>query len=269
MPAKHYENFPVASVLLPPHLRDPVAKIYRFARKADDFADEGNIPSQERLIRLADYTQQLKLIEGRSIPDQNDFAELQKVIEQWQLPISAFHALLSAFSQDVVTTRYETYDELLDYCSRSANPVGLLMLHLFGCVSDENIAQSNAICSALQLINFWQDVAIDWQKGRVYLPLADLRNFNVSEADIANGQCSSRWQKLIEFEVERTRELMLSGAPLIHKLPGRFGWEIRLTIQGGLRILEKIKKVNGDIFCKRPMLTPLDWVSMSIKACLM
>jgi phytoene/squalene synthetase len=147
-----------------------------------------------------------------------------------------------------------TIPELLDYCRRSANPVGRLVLHLFGRTEPEHLAQSDCICSALQLVNFWQDVAVDWQKQRIYIPQADLPRFRVSEADIAAGRWSANWAALMDFQIDRTRELMLRGAPLVHALPGRLGWEIRLTVQGGLRILERLRRVRGDVFERRPTL---------------
>ncbi|EJN07980.1 squalene synthase HpnC [Herbaspirillum sp. YR522] len=260
MAVNHYENFPVASLLLPPHLRAAVAAIYAFARSADDIADEGDASPPQRLAALASYSRQLDLIEQGARCDAPIFDRLQPVITQYSLPIQPFRDLLSAFSQDVVTTRYARHDDLLDYCRRSANPVGTLMLHLYGQANAVNLHQSDAICSALQLINFWQDVAIDWQKGRIYLPLEDLDRFGVSPRDIQQGQVDQRWRQLMQFELDRTRALMLSGAPLAHRLPGRIGWELRLVVQGGLRILERIEAVGGDIFTRRPRLGSRDWL---------
>jgi squalene synthase HpnC len=170
--------------------------------------------------------------------------------------------LLSAFKQDVTVTRYQDFSALLDYCRRSANPVGRLMLHLYGAVTAENLRDSDAICSALQLINFWQDVAVDWDKARVYLPQEDLLRSHVSEAQIAVGLRDGAWRRLMAFEVDRARALLLSGAPLALRLPGRIGWELRLVVQGGLRILEKIEAVDYDVFRRRPELTRVDWLRL-------
>jgi squalene synthase HpnC len=159
--------------------------------------------------------------------------------------VQLFRDLLDAFAQDVVKKRYADYPELIDYCRRSANPVGRLVLHLFGRTEAEHLEQSDCICTALQLINFWQDVAIDWQKDRVYIPQTDLPHFRVSEADIAAGRWSANWAALMDFEIDRAERLMRHGLPLVHALPGRLGWEIRLTVQGGLRILERLRKVRG------------------------
>ena len=263
MPVDHYENFPVASVLLPRRLRQPVEAIYRFARSADDFADEGEAAPDERLAALADYRARLARIRAGNPPHDTIFGPLAEVIAKWQLPLSLFEDLLDAFAQDVVKTRYADYPELLDYCRRSANPVGRLMLHLVGCTREDQLRRSDAICSALQLINFWQDIAIDWQKARVYLPQTDLARFHVNEADIAAGRWSPEWAALIDFQTDRARALMLEGAPLVHELPGRLGWEIRLTVQGGLRILERLRRVRGRIWTHRPELRTRDWLLMA------
>ena len=259
MPVDHYENFPVASLLLPRRLRRPIEVIYRFARGADDIADEGDASDTERLQGLAEYRQQLERIGRGDAAVRPAFDDLAAVITDWQLPLQLFHDLLDAFAQDVVQKRYADYPQLLDYCRRSANPVGRLLVHLVGRTSEENLRRSDHICSALQLINFWQDVAIDWQKGRVYLPQSELARFGVAETQIAAGSCTAEWTALLAFQIERTRALMRAGAPLVHQLPGRMGWEIRLTIQGGLRILEKIERSRGDVFRQRPQLGAIDW----------
>ena len=269
MPVEHYENFPVASFLLPKRLRRPIEAIYRFARGADDIADEGNASDTERLKGLARFAAELDRIESGQAPESPEFAELARVIGEWQLPIQLFRDLLDAFAQDVVKKRYADHAELLDYCRRSANPVGRLLLHLFDRASEDNLRRSDCICSALQLINFWQDIAIDWKKARIYLPQEDLARFGIDERQLAEGRCSPAWEKLLDFEINRTRQLMLAGAPLVHTLPGRFGWEIRLTVQGGLRILEKIENARGDIFRQRPVLGPIDWTRMGSRALFM
>jgi phytoene synthase len=271
----HYENFPVASLLLPPTLRAPIAEIYRFARTADDIADEGDAPPEARLRRLAAFDAALEQIEQGGInqttfratePDSRLFQGLAAVIVRHRLPVRYFRDLLSAFSQDVRKQRYADFPELLDYCRRSANPVGRLVLHLHGAPTAADLTRSDAICSALQLINFCQDVALDWQKGRVYLPQADLRAFGVREADIAAERCTPEFCALMQLEVERARLLMRLGASLARELPGRLGWEIRLTVQGGLRILEKIQNAHYDIFRRRPLLKTLDWLRMAKRA---
>jgi squalene synthase HpnC len=201
MPVDHYENFPVASLLLPRRLRRPIEAIYRFARGADDIADEGDASDAARLQGLADYGDEIDRIERGAAPPRPAFNELAEIIAEWQLPTPLFRDLLDAFAQDVVTKRYADYPQLLDYCRRSANPVGRLLLHLVGRASEENLRRSDCICTALQLVNFWQDVAIDWQKGRVYLPQSDLERFGVAETQIAAGRCSAEWTALLAFEV--------------------------------------------------------------------
>jgi squalene synthase HpnC len=269
MPVDHYENFPVASILLPRKLRRPVEVIYRFARGADDIADEGDADDLERLQALASYREQLDLIAGDAPPTMPGFDDLAAVIGEWQLPLQLFYDLLDAFAQDVVKKRYADYPELLDYCRRSANPVGRLLLHLVGCASEENLRRSDCICTALQLINFWQDVAVDWQKDRVYLPQSDLAMFGINESAIAESRSSADWTALLDFQIARTRTLMLDGAPLVHQLPGRMGWEIRFTVQGGLRILERIEHVRGDVFRQRPVLRGSDWLRVAARALFM
>lgn len=266
MPVDHYENFPVASILLPPSLRTPIAAIYHFARSADDLADEGDAPPAERLAALDRYDAALETIAAGARVGEPMFDRLADTIRTHRLPITLFHDLISAFRQDVTVTRYPDRDTLLDYCRRSANPVGRLVLHLTGHTRAHQLAQSDAICSALQLINFWQDVAIDWQKNRVYLPQTDLAAHGVGEAQIAAQRCDDAWQALLRDEIDFARQLMHSGAPLVHTLPGRLGWEIRLTVQGGLRILERIERVDGDVFRHRPVLGAADWGIMLLRA---
>ncbi|HJT62311.1 MAG TPA: squalene synthase HpnC [Burkholderiales bacterium] len=261
MAVSHYENFPVASLLLPARLREPVEIIYRFARSADDFADEGGDPPQVRLQKLNDYRAQL------AAPSTPLFHDLEKIIREHGLPVQLFDDLLDAFSQDVTQKRYEHFPQLMDYCRRSANPVGRLLLHLFKRTSDLELKQSDAICSALQLINHWQDVDRDYAKdNRVYLPQDEMARFGVTERHLRGKTCDAAWRALMKFQVDRARELMLSGHGLGKSLPGRIGLEIRATVQGGLRILEKIEHAGYDVFRRRPTLGALDWPVVLLKA---
>jgi squalene synthase HpnC len=266
MSVGHYENFPVASLLLPSPLRAPVQVIYRFARTADDFADEGDDPSDIRLEKLNGYQDKLAAIERGETPSDALFQELAETIRAHGLPLELFSDLLDAFSQDVVRKRYASYAEVLDYCRRSANPVGRLLLHLFKRTTDLELQQSDAICTALQLVNFWQDVDIDYAKNRIYLPLDEMLRHGVTEYHIAERRCDGPWRALMRLQVDRTRDLMLSGAPLGRALPGRIGLEIRATIEGGLRILEKIRAADYDVFRKRPVLGALDWPLLLFRA---
>ncbi len=262
----HYENFPVASILLPGHLRQPVAVIYRFARTADDIADEGDLDQAQRLEGLEAYRSELRRLERGQAAQTAMFSDLDRVIRDHQLPYSPFYDLLDAFSQDVVKSRYTNFDEVMDYCRRSADPVGRLMLHLYRAADPGNITQSNAICSALQLINFWQDVAIDYRKDRIYLPQDELHRFGIHELQIADGLVDERWRKLMAFQVGRARALLQSGAPLATRLPGRIGLELRMIVQGGLRITDKLTAVGYDAFRHRPVLKSLDWPLMLARA---
>jgi len=266
MSVDHYENFPVASILLPVRLRPAVEAIYAFARTADDIADEGDAAPEIRIEALNQFECALNRIETDGDADSPLFRALAKIIKEYQLPLQPMRDLLSAFKQDVATTRYASFSVLLDYCRRSANPVGTLMLTLYGAADEQNLRDSDAICSSLQLINFWQDVAVDWDKQRIYLPLEDLERFGVTENHIDARMADHAWRKLMQFEIERTRALMLSGAPLTLRLPGRIGWELRLVVQGGLRILERIEAVDYDVFRRRPKLGPADWLLMLWRA---
>jgi len=269
MPVGHYENFPVASLLLPAPLRHPVSVIYRFARSADDFADEGDLAPPERLARLEAYRAELRRLEAGQSPSSPLFRELAEVIGIHRLPLRPFHDLLDAFSQDVTKLRYANFGEVMDYCRRSADPVGRLMLHLYGEAKDDNFARSDAICSGLQLINFWQDVEIDFRKNRIYLPQEDMARFGVTEDQIAASDASGGWWDLMRFQIDRSRRMMSLGAPLARRLPGRIGLEIRTVVQGGLRILEKLERARGNVFRRRPVLRPWDWPLMLARALVM
>jgi phytoene synthase len=275
MPVDHYENFPVASVLLPPHLREPVEAIYAFARTADDIADEGEATADERLAQLQAFRDALSAIgHGKPVADPALaplFARLERALGQHALPPGPLFDLLDAFSQDVVKTRYADFSELRDYCRRSADPVGRLMLHLYRAASPDLLHLSDCICTGLQLINFCQDVAIDWRKGRLYLPVRDLARFGLTEHELdafSSGArtCDQRWRALLAFEIERARALMLEGAPLARRLPGRIGFELRLVVLGGLRTLERIEGVAYDIFNQRPTLGATDWIRLLWRA---
>lgn len=262
MAVDHYENFPVASVLLPRRLVPAVEAIYAFARSADDIADEGDAPDHERLAALATYRAALDGIARGATPDSPIFSRLAPVIAQYRLPLQPFYDLLSAFEQDIVVKSYADFPALLDYCRRSADPVGRLMLGLYGKATPDNLTQADAICSSLQLINFLQDVAIDREKGRIYLPLDDVVRFGIDPAALQSWHAGPGWSALMAFEVQRARALMLSGAPLAKRLPGRIGWELRLVVQGGLRILQRIEAADYDVFQRRPVLKAADWIAI-------
>jgi squalene synthase HpnC len=262
----HYENFPVASILMPARLRPAVVAIYRFARAADDLADEGDAPAAARVAALDAFDAEIDRIERGETPQAPPFPALAVAIREHGLPLTPFHDLLSAFRQDVTVSRYADFDAVLDYCRRSANPVGRLLLSLYRVQSPADLEASDAICTGLQLTNFWQDIAIDWQKNRVYLPQDDLRRFGVTEPQIAEGRVDAAWRSLLAFEVARARGLLESGRPLTRALPWRLGLELSAIISGGLRILERIDAVDGDIFTRRPVLTSRDWLAVAWRA---
>jgi len=257
----HYENFPVASVLCPPRLRPAVAAIYWFARRADDLADEGDASAPQRLADLAQYRRELDdCLAGAPATGRwpQVFGPLADAIRVSSLPAPLLHDLLSAFEQDVVKHDYADRAELLDYCRRSANPIGRLLLHLHGIGDDTSLVRSDAICTALQLANFWQDLTIDTARGRLYVPLADRARHGVGASALLDRRDSAETRALVADLVDWARSLMLAGAPLVHALPGRAGWELRLVVQGGLRILEKIERMGFASLCSRPALGWLD-----------
>jgi squalene synthase HpnC len=262
VPVEHYENFPVASWLLPKRLREPVEAIYRFARSADDIADEGDAPAAMRLEQLAAYHSELDRIERGDTPTDPVFGPLAAAIRAHAIPLAPFRDLLSAFAQDVEKKRYANFGEVMDYCRRSANPVGRLMLHLYGDHDPRHLAYSDAICSSLQLTNFLQDIAVDYRKDRVYLPQDELAAHHVSEAQIEHGDTRGLWHAMMLKQVERTRKLMQAGAPLGRQLKGRIGLELRVTILGGETILRKLHADPGCVFNNRPVLTRKDWITM-------
>jgi len=259
----HYENFPVASVLLPAQLQPAVRSIYRFARTADDIADEGDLSEAQRIEQLTALSRQLDAIDaGRP----NDWPDLAATIRSHVLPLQPFHDLLSAFTQDVTVRSYASFDALLDYCRRSANPIGRLLLTLYRRAEPQNCAQSDAICTALQLTNFWQDVSIDHAKGRIYIPRSELQRFGVNADSIAARRIDARWSELMRALTAHAGAMLSSGVPLARTLGGRIGFELRLVIQGGRRILERIDAANGDVFTQRPRLRTIDWLVIGARA---
>jgi squalene synthase HpnC len=262
----HYENFPVASLLVPRALRPAVVAIYRFARAADDAADEGDAAPADRLAELARFERALDGIAAGAAQEESLFADLGAAVARHALPIPLLRDLLDAFRQDVVTHRYPTRAALFDYCRRSANPIGRLLLHLYHAATPANLERSDAICTGLQLVNFWQDVALDWPKGRVYLPHEDLVRFGVDERQIAAGRCDANWRALMAFETAGTRTLLEAGRPLVRQLPWRLGLELSGVLAGGHRILDGIDAAGGDVFRRRPRLGRGDWALVAIRA---
>ncbi|QBK05098.1 squalene synthase HpnC [Hylemonella gracilis] len=291
---QHYENFPVASVLCPPRLRAPVRALYHYARTADDLADEGDAPATQRLADLAAYRAELLACFAPSVPVgpaaaaaaasrwPHIFGPLRLAVHDFQLPEAPLTDLLSAFMQDVEKTRqteqgkapgaaYADRAELLDYCRRSANPVGRLMLHLHGIGDPASLAQSDAICTALQLINFWQDLSRDIPRGRHYLTAADRAAHGVNDADLHALHSTPQTQALIADCCAWARNLMRQGAPLVHRVPGRMAWELRFVVQGGLRILDKIEAQGCNPLQLRPRITAADtalllWRAIGMRA---
>jgi squalene synthase HpnC len=250
----HYENFPVASRLLPQRLRPHVAAVYAFARTADDFADEPGRQRDERLRLLSEWRRRLHDRNDRS----SEFLALHDTIERFQLPVQLFDDLLDAFMQDVTTTRYETWGDVLDYCRRSANPVGRLVLRLSGYHDDRLDRASDAVCSALQLTNFWQDLAIDWSRGRLYVPAETWREQHADPERLSSKAMSPEWARALGDCAKRTRALFDEGRSVCDGVRGRLRYELRATWLGGTRILDRLERSGFDVFTKRPALGAAD-----------
>jgi squalene synthase HpnC len=272
MAVDHYENFPVASWLMPARLRPAVRAVYAFARSADDFADAGDWPAERRLASLAAYQAELDAIAAGRSPSTPILHRLADVIRTHDLPLQPFRDLLDAFRQDVEVSSYADHAAVLDYCRRSANPVGRIMLGLWDCGTPELLRASDAICTALQLVNFLQDVAVDAAIPRVYLPRALLADYGLTLADVQILRVAGPHPlppalgALVLAECKRVRALMLSGADLPRALGGRIGLELGLVVAGGLRVLERIEAVSGDVVHRRPELGRADWPRMAWRA---
>jgi len=266
MVRSHYENFPVASFILPGQLRQPISVIYAFARTADDFADEGDRDAETRLTKLREYDEYLDAIANDEAIDHPIFIALADVIEKHDLPLQLFHDLITAFRQDVSKKRFTDIDDVWDYCRYSANPVGRLLLHLMDAATAENLERSDAVCSALQLINFLQDIEQDFvENNRIYLPQADLQRFGVSEAHFRTQRSDDAFAQLLQQQIAYAREKMLFGKPLGRAVGGRFGFQLRLMINGGLRVLELLEHQQGNLF-SRPRLSKRDWLWMFVRS---
>jgi squalene synthase HpnC len=266
---EHYENFPVASWLVPARLRPAIVAIYRFARHADDLADEGDVSDDTRLFALARLHRQLLAAQHGLAVDEPVVAALAPQVALHRLDWSRFHALLSAFEQDVTVRRYRDRAAVLDYCSRSADPVGQLVLAVFGALDPQNRPLSDRICSALQLINFLQDMSIDWSRGRLYLPLDTLRRHGVREDDVERAARDARagaaLRRCIADEAAHAGAMLRAGAPLAARVPRRLGWELRAIVAGGSRILRLLERDGFDPFARRPRLSRRDALPLALR----
>ncbi|MGD0337712.1 MAG: squalene synthase HpnC [Bacteroidota bacterium] len=262
---RHYENFPVASFLLPGEKRRHLYSIYAFARGADDLADEGNIPAVERIVHLTQWQQLLdQSYAGKS--SHPVFVALGQTVRELDIPKEYFSALLAAFRQDVIKQRYETFDELIEYCKNSANPVGRIVLHIFG-YRDENLYRySDFICTGLQLANFWQDLEIDLAKNRIYIPLEDMVRFDYNEGELTAKRATPEFRRLMQLQIERTRALFSAGYRLTQLVGKDLRTELRLTWFGGIKILEKIEQMDYNVFGRRPRLHLWDVPGLIIHA---
>lgn len=261
----HYENFPVVSLLIPQNLRRHIAIIYWFARTADDLADEGESNEVERLNKLNTLEKSLTdLNQGKF---NSPFEEaLRSTILSKRLSVQLFYNLLTAFKQDVVKKRYQNFEELLIYCSHSANPIGRLILELFDIRDEDAFRYSDKICTALQLTNFLQDLESDYERGRIYLPADEMKSFNVSEIMFANKENNVNLKRLLKYNVERIQVFFDEGTKLLNFLDGRLKYEIKWTILGGREVLNKLKKLDYCIFNSRPKLNFWNYSILFVKA---
>lgn len=271
MAVDHYENFPVASWLCPPALRFPIEAIYHYARTADDLADEGDAPPAQRRADLSHYRQILHEVAAGRVPAATDrwasvFGPLGEALAEWDLPLPWLDALLDAFLQDVDQSRWPDRAALMDYSHRSADPIGRLLLHLCGLHDENSQRLSDQICTGLQLANFWQDISVDAPRGRIYLPQEDLRRFEVREEDVLGARDTPGLEPLVLELCAWTRALLERGAPLVHRMPGRLAWELRLVVQGGLRILDRVEALGGGAARQRPRLGRADFPVMAWRA---
>lgn len=265
----HYENFPVGSILLPASAQPAIHSLYAFMRTADDFSDENRRAGDEaeRLAWMSSWSQMLDdCLRGNA--RHPIFIALRRTLETYRLPAQWLKDLLHAFTMDITVRRYATYEEVLTYCRYSANPVGRLILTLFNYRDEELYRLSDSICTALQLANHWQDVKVDLEKDRIYLPQEDMRAHDVTEDQLRAGRSTAGFQTLMELEVSRAHSLFEEGRSLPSRVRGRLRWELRLTRSGGLRILEKIKALHYNVLKHRPVLDKSDWARIGLRATL-
>jgi len=262
---KHYENFPVGSRLIPKKYRQPIHAIYAFARVADDIADEGSLTSEQRIAKLNEWEWfLLQSMEGKA-PD-SFFEILAGIIKEFNLPVQYFRDLITAFRKDAVTSTYATFEELLDYCRYSANPIGRLLLIIFHSSNPQNEKYSDYICTALQLTNFWQDISVDTRRNRFYIPTTDFEQFGITTSELFNGEKKNEFRQLMKFQVERTRTMFEQGKPLIHRVNKEFQKELAFIWLGGTSILDKIEALQYDTRVVRPSLSKLEMAMLALKA---
>ena len=262
MSVDHYENFPVASVILPKYLRAPIETIYRFARSADDIADATDLPPDFKRDRLAFFRTELKQITSDAPPLTPLFSELSILISQYKLPIGLFFQLLDAFEQDLNVKRYENFTRLEEYCANSANPIGRIVLHLFGHTDEEYLIWSDSICTSLQIINFLQDVKDDYDLGRIYLPKDEMDSFGVTEDHIKNRIFDLHWLNFMNFQLDRANRYLDDGSNLYENLPRRLGIEIKMIVKSGLQVITKLNASRGNVFVTDHKMNSLDFIKI-------
>lgn len=259
---EHYENFPVASVLLPKELRPHICAIYAFSRAADDIADEGDLSVEERLQQLDEWEKNLDNASSGK-PNSLIFIALATTIAQHSIPVQLLHDLLTAFKMDARNNGYATMDDLLFYCRHSANPIGRLVLHLFNLATPERMQFADMICTGLQLVNFWQDISIDLPRGRVNIPREIMESFECPLEQLCNGTFTSNCQQMIQHLTERAEDFLREGSRLLPMIPHRrLRWELTLTVRGGLAIAQKIRAADYNTLTVRPTLNMMDKIKL-------
>jgi len=260
----HYENFPVVSWLLPRRLHQHFYNVYAYCRTADDLGDE--LPDPRRALALLSWWRDQLAECYAGAPQHPVFVALKETIDAFDIPQKPFEDLISAFEQDQRVRDYDTFEQLGDYCTRSANPVGVLVLYLAGAHDERNVAWSDSICTGLQLANFWQDVARDLDIGRIYIPKEDRERFGYSDEELRARQTTPAFLELMRFEVDRARDFLLAGRPLVDHVPMRLQIDVELFIRGGLRILEQIEAIGYRVWETRPVIAKRDFARLFLRS---
>jgi len=263
---KHYENFPVATIIFPKKIREATTLLYQFARKCDDIADEGNFSGQSRLFRLKAYKEQILNLKKNTVIRTALFSDIKKVVDNYKLDHSLFDRFIMAFEQDIKKNNYQDIEELIGYCNNAANPAGEMILTLFKQNTKKNIIYSNSLCTALALLGMTQDIPEDYDKGRIYIPKNEMKEFKLSPTDIKNKNFGRNWIIYKEFWIKRIEVILRRGKPLEKRLEGRLKLQIRILIKAAELLTKRIRKSKCDLFNHPPKLSKLDWLCITLKS---
>ena len=263
---KHYENFPVATIIFPKKIRDAATLLYQFARECDDIADEGSFSEQHRLLCLKEYKKQIVNLKKKKVIRTSLFSDIKKVVDNHELNQSLFDRFILAFEQDIKKNNYQTIEELISYCNNAANPAGEMILTLFKQNTKENIVYSNSLCTALALLGMAQDIPEDYNKGRIYIPKNEMKKFKLSPTDIKNKNFGRNWIIYKKFWIKRIEDILQHGKPLEKRLEGRLKLQIRILIKAAELLTKRINKSKCDLFNHPPKLSKLDWLCITLKS---